>query len=318
MKKREINIKIEKGLEYMQNDTLKAIEIFDEILEIEPENLDAINGKGSSLLKLNQTDEAEKCFDYSLSIKETSSALISKGIINKNKKNYDDAMNYYDKAIQINPELNNIIDLLKNEIIELIDEDIEVQFTSFNPKTKELIEKGLAYKNSNKLWDALDCYNRAIKIDKNCIKYIQLHINEIKTILLHELMIKIPEFGTSKTEQLKIESLKLLLIEENPEQSLIIINQILEKEKNDIDALNQKGCILLFFDEYEKANECFNKCLEIDENYTYALFNKAITLRIINKLEESLTCFDNLLKTTTDSKIKNYQLEILDKLHDRD
>lgn len=317
MKNKKINMKIEKALDYMQNDTLKAIEIFDQILEIEPENIEAINGKGSSLLKLNQIDEAEKYFDYSISIRETSSALISKGIINKNKRKYEEALNYYDKAIQANPDLNNIVTLLKNEVIELIDEDIEDEFKNKNPDIKEMIEKGLEYKNSNKLWDALYCFENAINADKTCINYVKKLINEIKTILNHELMIKTPELGNSKTDQLKIQSLRLLLIEDNPEQSLKIINQILEKENDDVDSLNQKGCILTFFNEYKKAIECFDKCLEIDENYSYAIFNKAFLLRMTNKLEESLNYFDKLLKITDTPKIKAYQLEILDKLHNR-
>lgn len=317
MKNKKINMKIEKALDYMQNDTLKAIEIFDQILEIEPENIEAINGKGSSLLKLNQIDEAEKYFDYSISIRETSSALISKGIINKNKRKYEEALNYYDKAIQANPDLNNIVTLLKNEVIELIDEDIEDEFKNKNPDIKEIIEKGLEYKNSNKLWDALYCFENAINADKTCINYVKKLINEIKTILNHELMIKTPELGNSKTDQLKIQSLRLLLIEDNPEQSLKIINQILEKENDDVDSLNQKGCILTFFNEYKKAIECFDKCLEIDENYSYAIFNKAFLLRMTNKLEESLNYFDKLLKITDTPKIKAYQLEILDKLHNR-
>ena len=317
MKNKKINMKIEKALDYMQNDTLKAIEIFDQILEIEPENIEAINGKGSSLLKLNQIDEAEKYFDYSISIRKTSSALISKGIINKNKRKYEEALNYYDKAIQENPDLNNIVTLLKNEVIELIDEDIEDEFKNKNPDIKEIIEKGLEYKNSNKLWDALYCFENAINADKTCINYVKKLINEIKTILNHELMIKTPELGNSKTDQLKIQSLRLLLIEDNPEQSLKIINQILEKESDDVDSLNQKGCILTFFNEYKKAIECFDKCLEIDENYSYAIFNKAFLLRMTNKLEESLNYFDKLLKITNTPKIKAYQLEILDKLHNR-
>ncbi len=56
-------------------------------------------------------------------------------------------------------------------------------------------------------------------------------INEIKTILHQELIIKIPKLGKSKINQLMVQSLRLLLIEENLEQSLTVINQILKKRK---------------------------------------------------------------------------------------
>lgn len=317
MNKKEITAKIDEALYYMQNDTQKAIIIFDEILEIEPENIDAINGKGSSLMKLNSMHEAEKYFDYSLSIKKTSSALISKGIIYKNKKEYKQALNYYDEAIEINPDLNNIITILKNEILDLIDGEIEIDINT-NSKSNNLIKQGLTYKKSNKLWDALECYQNAIKEDENCKNSVQALINEIKSILQNEFMIKTPELSDSRINQLKLKSLRLLLIEEDPKQSLTIMNLILENDESEIDTLNQKGCVLFLFDECEKSIECFDKCLTIDKDYYYALFNKGIVLRRINKLNEALDCFDELLKNPQNyDKVKPYQLEILDKLHEQ-
>ena len=317
MKTDDINEKIEEAMEYIQNDTAKAIKIFDEILETEPENIEAINGKGSSLMKLNRMNEAENYFDYSLSIKKTSSAYISKGIISKIRKDYRQALSFYDKAIKINPNLNNIITILKNEINEIVGNEIEINM-DYTARTNELIKQGRAYKNSNRLWDALDCYEKAIKTDKDCKNYVQSLINETKSILENELMINTPELGDSRTDQLKIKSLRLFLIEKDPKQALTIMNIILDDNENDIDALNQKGCLLFSFDECEQALECFNKCLSLDKNYDYALFNKAIVLRRTNDLDASLDCFDELLKTPQNyDKMKPYQLEILDKLHER-
>jgi len=318
MKPTEISEKIDEALYYMQNDTLRAIEIFDEILEIEPENIDAINGKGSSLMKLNLMNEAEKYFDYSLSIQKTSSSLISKGLIHKNRKDYEKALYYYDEAIEVNSDLSNIITILKNEIHELIDDGMEINLKNYNKQANELINQGRKYKKSNKLWDALDCYQKAMKIDENCENSVHAMINEIKNILQNELMIKTPTLGKSRIDQLKLKSLKTLLINEDPQQALKIMNIILETDENEIDTLNQKGCILFFYDECADSIECFDRCLKLDDNYDYALFNKAIVLRRINKLEESLKCLDKLLKIPKYyEKVKPYQLEILDKLHEK-
>lgn len=309
--------KIEEALNYMQNDTLKAISIYDEILKKEPENTDAINGKGSSLMKLNLMKEAEEVFDKSLSIKKTSSALISKGIINKTRKEYDKSLYYYDEAIHLNPHLNNIITILKNEIFDLMNSECEISNKQYLKEANELIKKGIEFKNSNRLWDALDSYQKAMEMDNNCISSVKALMNEIKLMLQNELMIKTPKFGESRVDQLKMKSLKLLLVEENPKQALAVINQILEKDENEIDTLNQKGCVLFLFDDCEQSLECFDKCLSLDENYLYALFNKALTLRRINKLTQSLECFDKLLKQPKcQKKVKPYQLEILDKLHE--
>ena len=316
MKTKDTKTKIEEALNYIQNDTEIAIEIFDNILEFEPENIDALNGKGSALMKLNRMDEAEIYFNHSLSIEKTSSALISKGIICKNKMDFENALNFYDEAIKLNPNLNNIINLLKNEILELIDNKININ--SIDQDANELIDKGLKYKKSNKLWDALDCYMKAIEIDNKCQDSVEALINEIIAVLQNELMIKTPEFTNTRTNQLKIKSLRLFLIEENPKEALSAMNFILKNDENEIDTLNQKGCILFSCGEYQKSLECFDKCLNIDENYYYARFNKAIVLRITNRLEESLDCFDELLKIPEIyEKAKPYQLEILDNLHEK-
>ena len=318
MKNNEIAKRIEEALDYMPNDTGKAIKIFDEILEIEPKNTEAINGKGSSLMKLNRMSEAEKYFDYSLSIQKTSCALINKGIICKGRKDYQQALIFYDEAIQTNPDLKSIITILKNEIHELNNDEIEINLISYTPKANELIKKGIDYKNSNRLWDAFECYDKAIEADEKCENSVMALINEIKSILQNELMIKTPEPGNSRINQLKNKSLRLLLIEEDPKQALTIMNLILDHDENEIDTWNQKGCVLFLFDRCKQSIECFDKCLSIDTNYYYALFNKAIVLRRMNKLNESLNCFDELLKTKQNyQKVKPYQLEILDKLHEK-
>lgn len=318
MMTKNIATKIEQALDYMQNDTIKAIAIFDDILEYDPDNIEAINGKGCSLMKLNEFDEAEKYFDQSLTIEKTSSALINKGIIAKSRKEYKKSLSYYDKAIQVQPELNNIITILKNDIFNLIDMEIEIDFNDFNPRSNELIKKGLEYKNSERLWDALDCYQKAIEIDNNCENTVQALINEIKTILQNELMINTPTFGNSKINQLKIKSLKLLLIEENPEEALNIVNQILKETPNEIDTINQKGCILFIFDEFDHSIECFDKCLNLNSKCYYALFNKGLILRRINKLEESLECFNELLKVNVyPEKVNAYHTEILEKIQSK-
>ena len=92
--------KLDEAYELIQNDTELALNMFDELLEQEPENIEVLNGKGSALLKLNRIAEAEDCFNQSMLVKENPSALINKGLISKQKNEYSKALNYYDSAIQ--------------------------------------------------------------------------------------------------------------------------------------------------------------------------------------------------------------------------
>lgn len=311
---KDIETKINKALELMQNDTEIALSIFDEILENYPDNIDALNGKGSTLIKLNQFNEAEKYFDKSLAITETSSALINKGLISKHNHEYQKAIDYYNKAIQINKNLKNIILILKNEVLKLIDDSSQINPNNYTQKANELIKKGLSLKNENKLWDALESYYEAISEDHTCKNSVNMLVNDIKTILEHEFLFETPEFKDNEIDNLKIQSFRALLVEENPKKALTLLNLILEIKPDDIEALNHKGCILFRFDRCPESVESFNKCLEINNKYYYALFNKAIVLRRMNNLEESLSCFNELLEIPKyHNKAEPYQLEILDK-----
>lgn len=310
-----INHKIINALEFMQYDYEKALKLFNEVLEVEPTNIEAINGKGSTLMKLHKMDEAEKYFDYSLSIIENSSALINKGILSKNKRDYENALIYYNKAIEIDSNLNNIISILKNEVMEKLDMDYVINLGNFNQEAKILIKKGIIYEKSGKLWDAWDCFLKAIEKDVTCENLIDPFISKIKTIIKNEFLFKTPQLDNAKKDKLKNVILKTLFIEEDLEKALSLLNEILRGNSNDLDALNYKGCILFYFDETEKSLECFDRCLKIDNTDIYALFNKALVLRSSNKLPEALVCFDKLLDyDETYNKAKAYQLEILGKL----
>jgi tetratricopeptide (TPR) repeat protein len=308
-----INDRINEAYDFMQNDSNKALEIFDEVLEIEPENTQAINGKGSTLMKLNRFDEADECFSHSLSISKNSSALLNKGIICKHKNDFENALAYYDKALELNGNLENIINILKSEITDT-DEDSDL--SDFSDDANELIKKGIELKDENKLWDSLDMFMQAIEEDPSCKEHVNELIDEIKITFERQFIYDDADFDiNSKIDRIKMQALRALIKENNPEKALTLMNLILEINENDINTLNHKGGVLFICSEYQEAIDCFDKCLSIDEDYTCALFNKAIVLRLLNRLPEALNCFDELLKIPqTYNKVKPYQLEIINKL----
>ena len=262
-------------------------------------------------MKLNRFDEADECFNHSLSISENSSALLNKGMIAKHRNDFENAMAYFDKALKVNPNLENIVNILKSEIIDANDNADET--------VNELIEKGIKLKDENKLWDSLDILMQAIEEDPSCENQANKLIDEIKTTFEREFIYDDGDFDiNSKADRLKMQAIKALIKENNPEKALTLMDLVLELDENDINTLNHKGGVLFICSDYQKAIECFDKCLSIDENYTCALFNKALVLRVMNKLQDALNCFDELLKTPQNyNKVKPYQLEILDKLNTR-
>lgn len=295
----------------LQNDTEKAIAIFDDVLEIEPDNIYALNGKGSSLMKLNKLDEADQHFSQSLSIRENSTAILNKGIIRKRKGDFENALIFYDKALIINSNLEDIINILKKEIA-----DAETNPYGFSDEANELINKGIEFKSNEKLLDAHDCLMKAIEVDKSCKDYASALINDMKTALHNEFVYSDDEYSTdTKIDRLKMQAIRAQMKENDPKKALELMDLVLKLNHDDKNILNHKGGILFICGEYENAIECFDKCLSIDRSYQCALFNKALVLRIMNKLPEALKCLDEVLKMPqNNNKEKAYRLEILEKL----
>lgn len=339
----DIEIRIEEALEYMHNDTDHALELFNLILEEQPENINALNGKGSALMKLHKNKKALEVFDYSLSIEENSSAYLNKGIISKNNKDYKNALKYFDKALEYNPRLTSIVSILKNEIIETVNlesEDLDSLY-DFSNETNSLIKEAINYRSQNRIWDCLDCLEKAIEEDPTCKNSVNDLIKKVKKTLHKEFLYpktnstnnpstsskdKNAKSKSSKTSpknnekmrklnKLKNMTYRSIIIENNPRKTLSLTDKILEINENDLEGLNFKGIAYFSLDEYEKAIECFDMALNIDKDYAYAMFNKGLVLRRMRLYDKSLKCFDKALKTPTFfNKIKPYQEEVLNKL----
>lgn len=306
--------KLDEAFELIHNDVESALGIFNNLLDVEPENIELLNGKGSALIRLEKFDEAEETINKSLLIDENPTALLNKGVVLKYKKEYQSALKFFDRAVQLNPDLNSIVFIFKMEIIDLIDDSI-FNYNNFSQKTNEYIKMGIEYRNQMNYCEALDCFKRAIAENNSCNASVMPLVEEVQTLLFNEFMFHTPDFEIEKISNLKIQFLRTLLIEENPEEALAILDIILEIDDEDLNALNFKGCILFLFEKYSQSIYCFEKCLEIDDEYFYALFNKGIVLRIMNRLDEALMCFDALLNEYGyEDKAEKYKIETLEKI----
>ena len=314
----ELEERIEEALEYIQNDADHAMELFDGILKEEPDNINAINGKASALMKLHRNKEALKAFDHSLSIEENSSAYLNRGILLKSDGDYKNAIISFDKALDCNPRLSAIVSILKNEILEAVDlESTDIcSIYDFDDDTNALIRKAYTYKNQNKLWDALDCLEEAIKIEPKSRNSIEDIIKKLVLTIKKEFLYREIDSKSTKIDKLKFQTIKSIIVEDNPHKTLLLAKKIFEINENDIDALNCQGIAYFSLDEYDKSIQSFDKCLSINSNYAYASFNKGLVLRRMRLLNESLDCFNKVMDNSDFlNKTKPYQEEVLTKIN---
>ena len=171
--------------------------------------------------------------------------------------------------------------------------------------------------NKYKLWEAIACFEKAISEDEQCKNVVNAFIKEIDYSIFNEFLFEIPVCKKTEEDKLKIQALKELLINENPEKALKLLNQLLEINQNDISTLNYKACILFLSSKYNDSIDCFNECLELNQDYKYALFNKGLVLIRTNRLNESLNCFNRFLENEKNYiKTKPYQIEIIEKINE--
>jgi len=82
-----------------------AIYYFDKVLEIEPNKISALYSKGTALSYLEEYNEALYYFDKVLEIEPNNiSALFNMGTTLSYLKEYDDALYYFDKILESDPE----------------------------------------------------------------------------------------------------------------------------------------------------------------------------------------------------------------------
>lgn len=83
----------------------EALTLYDQILQIEPENRAALNNKGNALTNLERYDEALLAFDRAIAIDPQSSiAYGCKGYTLNCQGRYSEALTWCDRAIRLEPE----------------------------------------------------------------------------------------------------------------------------------------------------------------------------------------------------------------------
>lgn len=306
------------------NENEKAVKLFDEVLEIIPDHIHSLNGKGSGLMQAGRMKEAEEVFMYSLSVSESEMAYLNLALIAKNKKDYETAIKYCDKGAEIQPELEDVATVVKNSIKkEMAESSSKIVPDDLNAEARQLIAEGDAFFSEMKYWDALEAFESALVKDSSCANHVNPLIDKTKIKILGKFIyfniFEQEGFPNGELDRLKVQSYKEMVIDGNYAAALLAMDEILSIDNRDLDALNMKGSLLFYFDRNEEAIECFDKCLEIDnpiQNF-YASFNKGLVLRRMYKLPEALDIFDELLKEPAAyDLVKPYQREILDKLEE--
>tara|TARA_B100000029_G_scaffold505849_1_gene587321 strand:+ start:561 stop:1172 length:612 start_codon:yes stop_codon:yes gene_type:complete len=149
-----------------------AISIYDEILELEPKNIDLINNKGYALSKMKNYDEAILCYDKGLKINPTEKCLLINKISAQRKKgNLQDALKSCNTILENDP-FENIVLYHKLRILYSMKKFQESIYIC-----EQILE--LYPNNGDVLFDK-SCNHAALGETSSCILCLKLAINASK------------------------------------------------------------------------------------------------------------------------------------------
>lgn len=217
---------------------------------------------------------------------------------------YEDALHYYDRALQLHPRYalaltnkSRSLYLLGRyeESLRVVDKALELApnfVTALNNKANSL--------------DALERYEEAIRIYDAILKidpqYVSAWSNKA------DLLNKIGRYQDAllySDKALELDPLNALALFTKAnslddlgryEEAVSYYDKALEINPQYAVALNNKGVSLEKLERYEEAILCYDKSLEIDPKYALAFNSKGVSLEKLGRHDQAMRCYDQALK----------------------
>jgi tetratricopeptide (TPR) repeat protein len=251
----------------------KAIEVY-EMVANDPNYLYAWYNKGVVLGNLGRSQEAIECYDKAIQIDPNyADAWYNKGVILGSLARNLEAIECYDKTIQINPSDANA---WYNKGVALGSLGKNPEAIECYDKTTQIdtnyylawYNKGVTQENLGRSKEAIECYDKTIQINPN---YADAWYN--KGLILGRL-------GRGDEE-------------------IACYDKTIQIDPNYADAWNNKGAALGKLGREDEEIACYDKTIQINPNYFVALYNKA---RVYAKRKENENALESLAKAISINK----------------
>ncbi len=212
-------------------------------------------------------------------------AWYNKGASSYMLEQYNEAIEYFDKALAIDPNNKNSwfykgISFFKIDKFEASIQSYQ-KVLEIDPNNKEVwFYKGMSFFRLEKYKKSIECYNNALK-DK---------------------------FEDSQTWFYKGVSYHLL---KEYEMALNCFDKVIEYDPESIDAWNKKSVVYYDLDDFEKAMNCCEKVLKNEPRNKQALYNNGLSLLKLGKNSKAIELFEKLITYYPDFKLAKNKLGFL-------
>ena len=243
------------------------------------------NNKGNSLETIGKYEEALDCYNKAIEINPLfAEAWVAKGFIfGERLSRPQDAMNCYEKAVELKPD--------------------SASYWNF---------KGMGYCGLSKHQEAIECYDRALEIDPHYVhalynKGIQF-IYTKDEIAYYDKAIEIdPLFGMAWGRK----GACLFLFHKYAE-AIECFDHALKIDPTDVYAWRVMGSALEELKKYDEAAYCYTQALAINPLSDEIWCNKGSLMEKIGNIEEAIRCYNQLIEIDpTDSVGWEWKIELL-------
>ncbi|MDD4454080.1 MAG: tetratricopeptide repeat protein [Candidatus Methanomethylophilaceae archaeon] len=249
--------------------------------------------EGIDLHRSGNYEEAIQCYDRALEIDPKGADVWNnKGVAFKNLGHYDEAIKCYDRALKIDPKyarawLNKSVALGN---LGRYDEAIQCydRALEVDPKDADAwYSKGVALNELGRYDEAVQCYDHALKIDP---KYASHRV--IGDLRLQHRALEIdPKYAYAwHNKGVALDDLGRY------DEAISCYDRALEVDPKYAYAWNGKGNALKHLGRYDEAISCYDRALEVDPKYAYAWYNKGNALDDLGRYDEAIACYDRALE----------------------
>lgn len=226
-----------------QKKYIESLEAFNKVIEIEPDNHTAWCKKGIALIYLKQYEEAIKSCNRAITIKHSYyTAWEYKVLCLRRLQQYQEANDLCDRILKIFPDADHkhiwSSKAYSLYILEKYQESLEAyqELANFDPLTDcYLYDRGLGLETQGKLKEALNHYDRCLKINSD-----YYHAWERKYILVSQL--------------------------NKHEEALIIADKLLELQPNNAVNWDRKSYTLFNLQKYRESLKAIEQAIKINSN----------------------------------------------------
>lgn len=202
-----------------------------------------------------------------------------KGLNFLNEENYEEALMYLDKAIDMEPDnlkyLNSKAICLYN--LNLIDESIEYfdKVLEINPdyesaKTKKaeiLSIKANEYLENNDFDKSIEIWNHVIALDSNNANYLNSKANALSKPIIQEDNFGDISHGPIRIKNTFTKEIDALIKNDSFEYALEVIDEAITYDPTEAVFWFKKGNVFLRTKKFDESIECYNKALKLNSKH---------------------------------------------------